>query len=176
MKDLWSRSDGSGRSWLMLSKNMRLINNSHVVELTLDLVQGEPLVVSSRIRLWNEEVEKKKSTLHVLWQLIYPSPTEIGANLINGRHFLVVGGYMLTTCVPGMYRSGKPLPWVLFDVRIPHREELTACHVVLVNNVSSCSEMLWYFPWTQKSQWKCISFYKQFNFKTIMTWNTYCKW
>lgn len=43
---------------------------------------------------------------------------------------------MFSTFVPETYGSGKPLLCELFDVRIPYREELTTCHVVLVNNVS----------------------------------------
>lgn len=49
---------------------------------------------------------------------------------------------MLTTFVPEMHGCGKPPLCEPFDVRIPHREELAACHVVLVNNASSCSETL----------------------------------
>lgn len=57
-------------------------------------------------------------------------------------------------------RDGKPLLWELFDVRIPYMEELTTCHVVLVNNVSSCSEMLWFLSgtqWTSGNVFNCIN-------------------
>lgn len=60
-------------------------------------------------------------------------------------------GYMLTTFVPDMYRSGETLLWELFDVRILYREELTRCHVFLVNNISSSSEMPGFLPWTQRT-------------------------
>lgn len=37
----------------------------------------------------------------------------------NRNTSLVLVGYMLSTFVPEMYSSGKPLLWELFDVRIP---------------------------------------------------------
>lgn len=82
---------------------MYLINNSHLV-LTLDLVQGEPSLVSGGTILWNYE---KHISCYLLRQLICSSPTEMGGKPIDKRCFLVLVDYMLTTFVPHMNGSGE---------------------------------------------------------------------
>ncbi len=117
---------------------MYLINNSHLV-LTLDLVQGEPSLVSSGTLHWSYE---KHISCYLLWQLICSAPSELGGKHIDRRSFPVLVVYMLTTFVPHMNGPGKLPLRGLFDVRMPYGEELTTCHVVLVNNASSSGEML----------------------------------
>lgn len=123
---------------------MYVINNSQLI-LTFDL---GPFLLSCRIILRNE---KNHVSCYLTWQLIFSSPTERTGKRVDRQRFLVLVGYMLSTFVPEMYSSGKPLLWELFDVRIPYREELTTRHVVLVNNVSSCSKKLWFLPGTQRA-------------------------